>query len=63
MLRLFPAKVYQTLLLKVKTFGDGKGREERLVPGARDREQVYCLAFLLLGDRETTAALELALGS
>ena len=63
MLRLFPAKVYQTLLLKVKTFGDGKGREETLVARARDREQVYCLGFLPLGDEETIASPEHALSS
>lgn len=41
MLRLFLAEVYQTPLLKVKTFGDAKGGEEMLVPRARDREHVY----------------------
>jgi len=63
MSRPFPAKVYQTPLLKAKTFGDGKGREERLVRRARDREQVYCLGFLPLGNRDATASPERALSS
>lgn len=58
MLRVFLAEVYQTRLLKVKTLGDGKCGEERLVPRARDREQVYCLGFFLWGDQETTAPPE-----
>lgn len=63
MLRLFLAKIDQTPLLKVKTCGDGKCREERLVPWQRDREQVYCLGFLPLRDQGTTAPPEHALGS
>lgn len=63
MLRLFLAEVYQTPLLKVKTFGDAKGGEEMLVPRARDREQVYWLGFFLWGDQETTAPPEHTLSS
>lgn len=63
MLRVFLAEVYQTPLLKVRTFGDGKCGEERLVPRARDREQIYCLGFFLWGDQETLAPPEHTLSS
>lgn len=48
---------------KVKTFGDGKSRKERLVPRERNREQVYCLGFLPLGNHHSTASPERALSS